>query len=103
MRIGIHQLRLLIMTGSPTCILLTPDRSSDGLVKRGLLRKREDGACSVTPAGLRALADEMEAGRVEDALELMRKDRAAMQAHVAERSHKKRGIIYFSPLTGTRE
>ena len=73
-RLGKHQLQMLIMLASPTCVLLTPGRSEAGLVKRGLLKEREPGrACTITPAGLRALAEAMEAGLIEDAIELMRK------------------------------
>ena len=84
MRIGQQQLRLLIMTASPTRILLTTDKVSDSLVRRGLLRETDRSkACCITPAGLRALADEMEAGRVDDALERMRKDVEARKARSA--------------------
>lgn len=84
MRIGKHQLRTLIMLGSPGCLLLTPGRSEQGMVARGLLRERAPGkACCITPAGLRALADEMEAGRVDDALEQIRKDVEARKAKAA--------------------
>lgn len=67
-RVGPHQLRTLMMIGSPTMRLLTPDRSATALVRRGLCRQCESGAVCITPAGLRVLADEMEAGRVDDAL-----------------------------------
>jgi F0F1-type ATP synthase epsilon subunit len=45
------------------------------MVKRGLLKCANNGgfAC-ITPFGLRVLADEMEAGRVDDAIERIRKD-----------------------------
>lgn len=90
MRIGKDQLGTLIMLASPTCILLTPDRSSAGLVKKGLLREREPGrACCITPAGLRALADEMESGRVDDALEAIKKDAAERQAKAEQRRRER--------------
>lgn len=87
MRIGKDQLETLIALGSPTCLLLTTSgRGTAGLVKKGLLREREPGrACCITPAGLRVLADEMEAGRVEDALERIKKEVAARKAKMAER------------------
>jgi hypothetical protein len=80
-RVGINQLRTLIMTASPGRVLLTPSAGDRALVQRGLLREREPGgACCITPAGLRALADAMEAGRVDDALEAMLKEVAARAA-----------------------
>lgn len=83
MRIGKDQLRMLIVLASPTCILLTPNRSSAGMVKRGLLWMDEHGGCCIAPAGLRVLADEMEAGRVADALTTMKKDVAEQRAKLA--------------------
>lgn len=80
MTIGRHQLRLLILTASPTCVLVTPDRSSAGLVKRGLLIEDNAAGCTITPAGLRALADEMEAGRVATAIDKMKADAAWRRA-----------------------
>jgi hypothetical protein len=85
MRIGKDQLQMLVMLGSPIRSLITPGKSERGLVAKGLLRQDDGGACCITPAGLRALADEMEAGRVDDALERMRKDVAERQARIAAR------------------
>lgn len=63
MRIGRQQLRLLMLLGSPGNVLVTPaDRVAKALIRRGLLAEGEGVA--ITPAGLRALADELEAGRV---------------------------------------
>jgi hypothetical protein len=84
MRIGKNQLQLLATLASPTVLMLAPSKEARGLVKRGLLREREPGkSCCITPAGLRALACEIEAGRVDDALEAMRKQ-------VAEREKRRR-------------
>lgn len=74
MRIGKDQLQMLVMLGSPTRSLIVPGRSERGLIAKGLLRQDDGGACCITPAGLRALADEMEAGNVADALERMKAD-----------------------------
>jgi hypothetical protein len=74
MRIGKDQLQMLVMLGSPTRSLITPGKSERGLVAKGLLRQDNGGACCITPAGLRVLADEMEAGRVTDALARMKAD-----------------------------
>lgn len=88
MRVGRDQLRTLIMCGSPTMLLLTEDRASRALVKRGLLRS--DGRISaITPAGLRVLANEMEAGRVADALERMKRDAAAQKARAEARRDRR--------------
>lgn len=73
--LGKYQTRLLVVLGSPTRAMVVPDATAKSLVARGLLREREpDGMVCITPAGLRALADEMEAGRVDDALDAIRKD-----------------------------
>ncbi len=81
MRIGKNQLEMLVALGSPTVALLVPGKSEAGMVKRGLLRERAPGkSVCITPFGLRVLADEMESGRVDDALERMRKDVEMRQA-----------------------
>jgi hypothetical protein len=49
---------------------LTPYDTERSLIRRGLLR--QDGvAYCITPAGLRALAAAMEAGKVEDGLTML--------------------------------
>ena len=55
--------------------MVVPSRCALSLVARGLLKVADSGgfAC-ITPFGLRTLATEMEAGRVDDALERIRKD-----------------------------
>ena len=73
MKIGKDQLATLIMLATPTRVQVIGGRSEAGLVRRGLLRERNHGLC-ITPDGLRALADEMESGRVDDALDRMRKE-----------------------------
>ncbi len=83
-RIGSRQLELLIAAASPCALLLTTDKVSAALVRRGFFREREPGgACCISPAGLRVLADEMEAGRVDDALVRMKKDVEARRARIA--------------------
>ncbi len=67
-RLGTQQLRLLCTLGSPGLALVVPDRVSNSLVRLGLLRdthRAGPGMQRVTAAGLRRLADEMEAGRLE--------------------------------------
>lgn len=82
-RIGKEQLRLLVSLGSPTMMLVVGDKVSASLVRRGLLQDDDKGGfCRITAAGLRALADEMEAGRVADALEGLRKVAAERRAGV---------------------
>lgn len=50
-------------------LLLTPTREDRRMVARGFLRADEGGACCITAAGLRALADAMDAGRLQDGIE----------------------------------
>lgn len=79
------------MTASPSSVLVTPDKVSASMVARGLLREdpsRPGKSCCITPKGLRALADEMEAGRVADGLEDMRRDVEATRARMAAKGHK---------------
>lgn len=75
--LGKHQLRLLLQLGSPGMRLVVGDRLSRSLERRGLLRatggpvKTDDGRdlppglFQITPAGLRALADALERGQLE--------------------------------------
>lgn len=81
-RIGKLQLQTLVMLGSPTTSLIVPTPRERSMIARGLLKCGESGgfAC-ITPLGLRVLADEMEAGRVDDALTRIRK-------HVESRKRK---------------
>lgn len=74
MRLGKHQLRMLMVMGSPTMRLITPNETSRALAKRGLITDRDGGAFRITAAGLRALADEMDAGRIASTLTDMRKE-----------------------------
>lgn len=65
MRLGIRQLRLLRTVGT-TSALVVPDAISRRLCELGFMRaSNPDGsfAC-ITPAGLRALADAADAGRI---------------------------------------
>lgn len=75
-RIGKKQLRTLMSLGAPHMVLITPDKVSESLVRRGLLKHDshvpESKACRITPDGLRVLADEMEAGRVDDLIESLK-------------------------------
>lgn len=74
-RIGKNQLRLLITLASPTMMLMTGGKEAVAMASRGLLQERRQGngvGYSISSSGLRALADEMEAGRVDDAIERMK-------------------------------
>lgn len=63
--LGPEQLKLLLNIGSPGRIMLTPpDRVAKSLLKRGLLAVEPKGGIAITAAGMRAIADEMDAGRV---------------------------------------
>ena len=64
-KLGKHQTRLLAGLGSPTLRLVVADKLSDSLERHGLLKSdHQGGFVGITPAGLRRLADEMEAGRL---------------------------------------
>lgn len=73
-RLGKHQLCLLATLASPFMLLVVSDKLSRSLVQRGLLEPRrppikgdkdDGGFFGITPAGLRALADALERGNVE--------------------------------------
>lgn len=64
--LGKNQLQLLQGLASLRAALVVPNKVSQGLVKRGLLAAQPDGSFAhLTSAGLRLLADEIDAGRVE--------------------------------------
>lgn len=77
MRLGKEQRKRLVALGSPGMAQVVGCKVTRSLVKRGLLRSYEDDsfAC-ITPSGLRVLANEMEAGRVEGAMEWSERERA---------------------------
>ena len=90
MRLGKKQLETLAALASPGMAMIVPDKIALSLVRRGLMRVGETGgfAC-ITPAGLRTLADELAAGRVEGALEWAKREREknlARQDEAAPRS-----------------
>lgn len=67
--LGKLQLELLLGLASPSLGLIVGDDISKSLVKRGLLkprfRNRPDAWHGITPAGMRALADAYEAGKLK--------------------------------------
>lgn len=75
MRIGNNQLETLVALGSPTMSLVVPGKECRSLIANGLLQTSPTGgfAC-ITSKGLRALADEMDKGRVTSALERIKAD-----------------------------
>lgn len=83
-RIGPDQLRYLIMCGSPTVYGFVTDRMTRAMVKRGLIApppgSTGSGVVRITAAGLRALADAMEDGRVDATIKLMKADLASRRA-----------------------
>lgn len=96
-RVGSRQIELLILLASPFTTLMTPDKGAEALARRGLLRQdhyvgedgvRRAGGHCITPAGLRALADAMEAGRVPDAIERMKRDADARRAKAEGRGKR---------------
>jgi hypothetical protein len=75
LRIGDNQLRVLVMLGSPTMSLVVPGKECRSLIANGMLQASSTGGCAcITAKGLRALADEMDKGRVASALERMKAD-----------------------------
>lgn len=75
-RVGVNQLDLLAKLGSPLTVLLVGDDLSDSLLARGLVRQeKKRRGIVITPAGLRALADALEAGRIDDVLTRVRAER----------------------------
>ena len=69
--LGNKQLRSLKAIGSPGTALVVADRHSRSLVKRGLAAKATPGGMvHITASGLRALADAVEAGRINSAPKL---------------------------------
>ena len=75
-RVGKRQMEWLILLSCVDRVALTSDKASQALVQRGLLRTDNAGTC-ITAAGLRVLADEMDAGRMQDALARMREQAKA--------------------------
>lgn len=76
MRIGKQQLSLLMFLAGPDRLMVTPrDSVARSLVARGLLAD-DRGGTRITADGLRALANEMDAGRVAAFLA-----RASMEPH----------------------
>lgn len=74
-------MQILVVLGSPTMSLVVPGPETRPMVKNGLLQVDERGAFArITAPGLRALADEMDKGRVASALERMK---AEIKASVA--------------------
>lgn len=64
MKIGNRQLRLLVLLACPDRMMVTPrDSVARSLLKRGLLAD-DKGGTRITADGLRALAAEMDSGKV---------------------------------------
>lgn len=77
-RLGKHQLRLLMTLASPSTRLVIADARSESLERIGLVKAHSParpatgttkaipaGMVGITPAGLRRLADELEAGNLD--------------------------------------
>jgi hypothetical protein len=62
---------------------LVPYATERSLIRRGLLRAADDGPYCVSAAGLRALADAIDAGQVEDGLAWFARQRAEKAARGA--------------------
>jgi hypothetical protein len=75
MSLGTKQRDMLGALASPSVAMIVPDKVALSLVKRGLLRTYDGGFACITPSGLRTLANELEEGRVEDAIQWTAKER----------------------------
>jgi hypothetical protein len=84
MRLGKNQLQRLKILGCPGTAQIVGCKITASLERRGLVRSDKGDFVCITPAGLRVLADEMEAGRVSDALEWAKKERAKNAARNLE-------------------
>jgi hypothetical protein len=63
--LGQHQLKLLMGLGTPTRVHRNVGKKvAPSLLQRGLLEPAPAGGVRITPAGLRALADALETGRL---------------------------------------
>jgi hypothetical protein len=80
MHLGKNQRERLTALGCPTTAQVVGCAVTRSLAKRGLLRSDGDGFFCITPAGLRWLADELEAGRIEGALEWAKRKREENEA-----------------------
>jgi hypothetical protein len=68
MRLGRRQTELLRQLANPWLHLIVPDKIALSLARRGFLAARSksgDGFYSITPDGLRVVADLMDAGAIE--------------------------------------
>ena len=81
MRLGKRQLELLIVLAQPNMIMCSPGKAATAMIERGLLRRPSHmkSAAVISSAGLRALADAMDAGLVEPTIERMAAEFSARQ------------------------
>ena len=84
--VGFGKLCQLMGSASPYSRLITPDRDTDELVRRGLMHNFGDGGYGITANGLRQLADEMNAGFTHRAIERLNREAQARKAKVAAKS-----------------
>lgn len=75
MHLGKNQRERLTALGCPSTAQVVGCDVTRSLAKRGLLRSDGDGFYCITPAGLRWLADELEAGRIDGAIEWAKQTR----------------------------
>lgn len=74
----------LMGMASPTCRLITPDKNTTVLIASGLV-KEDDRGFAITPNGLRALADQMEAGHVVACISRLKREQKERAAKRAQR------------------
>lgn len=82
--LGTRQLELLMLMSLCGSVVTARDATVRKLLGRGLLTERSAGGLRITPAGLRTLADELEAGRVDAVL-------AEQQRRWVERQEQRQG------------
>lgn len=77
--LGRNQLERLLGIASPSCMLVVGDKVSASLIKRGLAKfnfpDTPDAWHQITPAGMRALADAYEAGKLQQFMKPFPKER----------------------------
>jgi hypothetical protein len=74
--LGLNQIDHLRANGAYGRFLIVPNKVTHSLVRRGLMEfcaEDRDSFAHITPSGLRALADEIEAGRIPSARECLEK------------------------------
>jgi hypothetical protein len=78
-RLGKNQIDALTRMSGALWMLVTPGPVHRGLVAKGLLRSSAYDTMCISPAGLRRVADLLEAGVIKDALTLAEERKRAKE------------------------